>query len=73
MSREQLEAEIAEFIEGALNEVEAKINAKYPGAFDSFSSIDSPVGATSETHQRLRSGYAAALAAGIRWSIWINE
>jgi hypothetical protein len=73
MSRVQFEKELAEFLDGVLKDAEAKIAEKYPGAFEGFPDVDSPVGVSRPLHATKREEYRAALAAGVRWSIWIRE
>jgi hypothetical protein len=73
MSRVQFEKDLAEFLDEVLKEAEAKIAERYPGAFAGFPDVDSPVGASRLFHEAKREEYRVALAAGVRWSIWIRE
>lgn len=73
MSRAALEAEIAQFIESALDEVENKIRERFEGTFDAYAPIDSALGVTNGTHLTLRQNYANVLAACIRWPIWLKN
>lgn len=72
MSREQFEAEMYNFIDDQLREAEKKIKDKYPGAFDSFATINSPIGVSEKYHYTKREEYIGALMAGVRWSVWLN-
>lgn len=73
MSRQQFENEMAEFIDAALVEAEQKIADRYPGAFAGYPEVDSPIGVSRNYHEQRREEYRNALAAGVRWSIWIAE
>jgi hypothetical protein len=73
MSRVQFEKDLAEFLDGVLKDAEAKIAERYPGAFEGFPDVDSPVGVSRPRHELKRQQYHDALAAGVRWSIWIRE
>lgn len=73
MSRVQFEEEMTAFIDAVLVEAEQKIKARYPGAFEQYPSVDSIVGVTDGLHVTRREEYRNALAAGVRWSVWIRE